>query len=87
MILDSIEDEIKISMRKEDASANIVMDWSVGKFLDSFYDFLSDVIAAEFMNEFIVIDFFARGAGDSVGIDNEIFFFLFFSLELFFRFT
>lgn len=87
MILDSIEDEIKISMRKEDASANIVMGWSVGKFLDSFYDFLSDVIAAEFMNEFIVIDFFAGGAGDSVGIDNEIFFFLFFSLELFFRFT
>jgi hypothetical protein len=59
VIFDSVEDEIKISMGKEDASTNEVMCWSVGKFLNSLYDFLGDMIAAEFINEFGVVDFFS----------------------------
>jgi hypothetical protein len=59
VVLDSVEDEIKISVGKEDASANKVMCWPFGKFLNSLYDFFGDMITTEFINEFGVVDLFS----------------------------
>jgi hypothetical protein len=77
MILDGVEDEVEVSVCEEDASADEVVCGFVGEFFNALDHFFGDVVAAEFVDQFLIVYLFARCAGDGVGIDNEILIFLF----------
>ena len=77
VFLDSIKNEVKVPVREENASPNEVMGWSLCELFNSLYHFFSDMITAKLIDKFIIVDLFARCAGDGVGVDHKIFLFLF----------
>lgn len=59
-------------MREEDVSREVGMDWLSCKFLYFGQEILVHVVASEFGDEFVVVDFLSGLVLDFVGIDDDI---------------
>lgn len=77
MCFDGIEDKVEVSVGEKYSSANEVVRWFVGEFFNSLNHFFGDVVTSKLVDEFVIVDFFARCAGGDVGVDDKVFLFLF----------
>jgi hypothetical protein len=59
-------------VREEDVSREVGMDWLSCKFLYFGQEILVHVVASEFGDEFVVVDFLSGLVLDFVGIDDDI---------------
>jgi hypothetical protein len=71
MILVGVEDKIQFAVGKEDAPADVVMGGLFGESLDAVDDVLVDVVAAEPIDQLVVVDFFVGGVLNGVGVDDH----------------
>jgi hypothetical protein len=57
---------------EEYAASEVVVGGLFGDLLNAVDEVLVEVVASEFLDEFIVVDFLISGAGDGVGVDHEV---------------
>ena len=81
----SIENNLKVTMWEEYTSPEEIVSRSLDQFFNAFDMLISERIASEFFDEFVVVNLLIRVIGDSVDTHIEVLFGLLLSFLHFFR--
>lgn len=67
-----VQYDVQVPVREEDVSGEVGMDWLSCEFLDFGQEILVHMVASEFGDEFVVVDFLSGLVLDFVWIDDDI---------------